>query len=61
MFTLFVTVTTFLYGANYVPQTQSYVQMYSTMIECRAAAASYRAMEYNSPRGQRLVQAECVG
>jgi hypothetical protein len=61
MFTLFVTVTTFLYGGNYVPQTQSYVKTYGTMIECRAAAAAYRALEYTGPRGQRLVQAECMG
>ena len=61
MFTLFVTVTTFLYGGNYVPQTQSYVKMYPTMLECHAAAAAYRALEFDGPRGQRLVQAECVG
>ena len=61
MFTLFVTVTTFVYGGNYVPQTQSYVRTYPTMIECRAAASAYRTLQYDGPRGQRLVQAECVG
>lgn len=61
MFTLFVTITTILYGGHYVPQTQSYVQTYLTMIECRTAAAAYRALEFDGPQGQRRVQAECVG
>lgn len=61
MFTLFVTVTTILYGVNYVPQTQAYVKQYASMIECRAAASAYKALEFDGPQGQRRVQAECVG
>ena len=60
MSTLFVTITTILYGMNYVPQTQAIVKAYPTMIECRAAAAAYRALEFDGPQGQRLVQAECM-
>ncbi len=61
MFTLFVTMTTIWWSSYYTPQTESFVKTYSTMIECRAAAAAYRALEFDGPRGQRRIVAECVG
>lgn len=60
MFTLFVTITTILYAGHYVPQTQAIVKSYPSMIECRAAAAAYRALEFDGPQGQRRVEAECM-
>lgn len=60
MFTLFVTMTTIWWSSYYTPQTQAIVKSYPSMIECRAAAAAYRALEFDGPQGQRLVQAECM-